>query len=184
MSRKYKIRNQEEYYFVTFTVIDWIDVFTRQEYRDIFLESIRYCQKEKGLLVGAWVIMTNHIHMVIGTNGQNRLEDIVRDLKSFTSRQIRKAIEGNQEESRKLWLLDKMTKSGVLNANNKSSQLWQQYYHPIELSSAYLVNQKIVYIHDNPVRAGFVHEPSDWLYSSAIDYEADGKGMIKLVCLK
>jgi len=101
MGRKYAIRSQEHFYFVTFTVIEWIDVFTREEYRNIFIESVKYCQKEKGLIVGAWCIMTNHIHMAIASAGNQKLEDIIRDMKSYTSRHIRKFIEHNPRESRK-----------------------------------------------------------------------------------
>jgi putative transposase len=90
MGRKYAIRSQDHFYFVTFTVIEWIDAFTRPEYRNIFIDSVKYCQKEKGLLVGAWCIMTNHIHMAIASRSTYKLEDIIRDLKSYTSRHIRK----------------------------------------------------------------------------------------------
>src|SRR5687767_2191039 len=108
MSRKYKIRNQEGIYFVTFTVIDWIDVFIRDEYRIIVIDSIKYCQREKGLEVYAYCFMTSHIHMIIGTKGINRIEFIIRDLKSFTSRHIRKALEASECESRKEWMLRRM----------------------------------------------------------------------------
>src|SRR5688572_2648760 len=98
MSRKYKIRDQNKLYFVTFTVVQWLDVFTRQEYRDIFLDSIRYCQKHKGLEVGAYVIMSNHVHMIIGRDGEENLEGIIRDIKKFTSNKIIKAINENPQE--------------------------------------------------------------------------------------
>ena len=91
MSRKYKIRDQERPYFVTFTVINWIDVFIRNEYRTIFIDSVKYCQQHKGLEVYAWCIMTSHVHMIIGRNGDNPLEGIIRDLNSFTSRSIRES---------------------------------------------------------------------------------------------
>jgi REP element-mobilizing transposase RayT len=68
MSRKYKIRDQDKLYFVTFTVIHWLDVFIRREYRDIFLDSIRFCQKNKGLEICAYVIMSSHVHMIIERN--------------------------------------------------------------------------------------------------------------------
>ena len=108
MTRKYAIRSQEEFYFVTFPVVYWLDVFIRDEYRNIFLESLRYCQKEKGLLVGAYCIMTSHVHLALGTSGDHKLEDIIRDLKSYTSRHIRKYMEHNPQESRKEWLLTMM----------------------------------------------------------------------------
>jgi putative transposase len=82
MGRKYKFHDDRALYFVTFTVVYWLDIFIRDEYKNIFYESIRYCQKEKGLEVYGFCIMTSHIHLIIGTeNGV--LSDIVRDLKSF-----------------------------------------------------------------------------------------------------
>ena len=79
MSRKYQIRDQEQFHFVTFTVVRWIDLFIRNEYKDIFVDSVRYCQREKGLLVGAWCMMTSHVNMIIGTDGTMLLQDIIRD---------------------------------------------------------------------------------------------------------
>src|SRR6185369_15909178 len=93
MSRKYKLSDQQRLHFVTFTVIEWIDVFTRNEYREIFVDSVKFCQANKGLEVGAWCIMPSHVHLIVGTSGEFRLEDTIRDLKSYTSRHIRKAIE-------------------------------------------------------------------------------------------
>jgi REP element-mobilizing transposase RayT len=179
MGRKYAIRDQEQYYFVTFTVVYWLDVFIRKEYKSIFIDSVKYCQKEKGLLVGAWCIMTSHIHMIIGTNGDNKLEDIIRDLKSYTSRHIRKYIENNPQESRREWLLWMMKRAGSKKSNNKDFQFWQQHNHPIELSSNEILQQRIDYIHNNPVEASFVTSPNEWIYSSAGDYE-DKKGLINI----
>ena len=158
MSRKYKFGDNEALYFVTFTVVDWIDIFTRIEYKNIIIESIKYCQDKKGLIVCAWVIMTNHLHMIIGTE-QNPIKDIVRDLKSFTSRSIRDAMVDNPKESRKDWMLKIMHRHGVYNPSNHDWQLWQQHNHPIELSNSAILKQKLNYIHYNPVKAGFVDEP-------------------------
>ena len=83
MSRKYKFFNKEDLYFVTFTVVKWIDVFTRNEYREILLDSWKYCQKHKGLEIYAWCIMTNHVHVIISSN-KEELSSIMRDMKSFT----------------------------------------------------------------------------------------------------
>ena len=182
MARKYGIRTQEEFYFVTFTVINWLDIFTREEYRNIILDSVRYCQKEKGLLVGAYCIMTNHIHLILGATGQNKLEDIIRDLKSYTSRHIRKYMENNPYESRKEWMLKMMKEAGENKTNNKDFQLWQQHNHPIELNTNEIMQQRIDYIHNNPVKARYVDNPADWLYSSARDYE-DRKGLIDIYFL-
>ncbi|WP_375578766.1 transposase [Marivirga tractuosa] len=182
MGRKYAIRNQESFYFVTFTVVYWLDVFTRIEYRNILLESIRHCQDEKGLNVGAWCIMTNHAHMIIGSEGKSNLEDIIRDMKSYTSRHIRKYMENNPLESRKDWMIWMMQRAGKKKSNNKDFQFWQQHNHPIELTSNELIEQRLDYIHNNPVKAGFVETPSDWLYSSARDYEGR-KGLLEIFYL-
>ncbi len=185
MSRKYKIGDQEKPHFVTFTVVNWIDLFTRYEYKNIFLESVRYCQKNKGLEVYAWCIMTNHIHMILGTTGINKLENIIRDMKSFTSRSIRKLLENWEGgESRREWMFQMMLKAGIENGNNNDFQLWQQHYHPIELSTNYLLEQKLNYIHNNPVDSGFVESPEMWLYSSARDYYGTGKGELELIFIE
>lgn len=65
MSIKYKIRDQSQLHFLTFAVVEWIDVFTRNEYKDVLIESLKYCQKQKGLLLYAYCIMTNHVHLII-----------------------------------------------------------------------------------------------------------------------
>jgi putative transposase len=179
MGRKYAIRDQEKFYFVTFTVIHWMDVFIREEYKQIFIESIRHCQKEKGLLVGAWCLMTSHAHLIIGTDGTSKLEDIIRDLKSFTSRQIRKEIEQSSFESRKEWMLNAMIKAGLAKSNNKDFQFWMQHNHPIELNSNHIIDSKLNYMHHNPVQSGFVELEREWLYSSARDYEGE-KGPIPI----
>ena len=182
MGRKYSIKSQEYFYFVTFTVVYWLDIFIREEYKSIFIESVKYCQKEKGLKVGAWCIMTSHIHMAIASSDKNKLEDIIRDLKSYTSRHIRKYIENNPQESRREWLLWMMKRAGEKNSNNNDFQFWQQHNHPIELSTNEILQQRIDYIHNNPVEARFVENSEDWLYSSARDYQ-DQKGLIDICYL-
>ena len=127
MSRKYKVRDQEKLHFVTFTVIHWIDIFIRHEYKEVLLASIRYCQKNKGLEVYAWVIMTSHVHMILGTKGENELEGIIRDMKSHTSMKMRKLLEdkGSFGESRREWVLWMLQRAGNKNSNNVGFQFWQ-----------------------------------------------------------
>ena len=172
MSRKYYFGNQNHLHFLTFTVIGWIDVFTRNEYRQVVVNSIKYCQQNKGLEVYGYVIMPSHIHMIIGRNKELDLEDIVRDMKSYISRAIRKMMYDTAQvhESRKEWMMEMMQKAGLENSNNKDFQFWQQHNKPIELWSSEVFNQKLNYIHNNPVEAGFVDEPDSWLYSSARNY--------------
>ncbi len=178
MSRSYKFHNQEFPYFVTFTVVQWIDVFTRIEYKDILVESLKYCIKNKGLKLYAWVIMSNHVHLIIGTTDKP-MQDILRDIKRHTSKTIIKAIEGNLQESRRDWLLWFFEREGRRNPSNEHYQFWQAGSHPIELFGDKMIDQKLDYLHDNPVVAGWVAKPEHFLYSSARDYTSD-KGLIDI----
>ena len=96
----YKIRNPAAIHFITFALVEWVDVFTRKAYCDIALDSLRFCQAEKGLVLHAWCLMTNHLHL-IGSAKNEDLSDILRDFKKFTSKQIIEAIINNKQESRK-----------------------------------------------------------------------------------
>jgi putative transposase len=176
MSRKYKIYDQDRMYFVTYAVVGWIDVFTRAVYRNILLDSLRYCCEHKGLEIYAWCIMTNHVHLIIGTYGNN-MEDILRDHKSHTAKTIVNAIAANAEESRREWMLSSFKAAGIANSKSINYQFWQQHNRPIELYSKPVITQKLNYIHNNPVEAGFVSQAEDWLYSSARDY-AGGTGIL------
>jgi|AntRauTorcE11897_2_1112592.scaffolds.fasta_scaffold34430_2 REP element-mobilizing transposase RayT len=169
MSQKYKIYNQALPYFITSTVINWIDLFTRNGYREVIIESLKYCQREKGLLLYAYCIMTNHLHLIVGTK-QNKLQDIIRDFKSFTSKELRKTIQNHPQESRKYWILEMMYEAGKARKSNNDFQFWKHNYHPIELNTNHLIDQKLEYIHMNPVKAGYVFNPEDFLYSSARNY--------------
>lgn len=105
MSRNYKIQDNEKAYFVTFTVINWIDVFIRNEYRNVFIDSLKYCQEHKGLNIYAWCLMTSHAHLIVSSNEGLPLAGIIRDTKSYTSRHIRKLLEDKDAvgESRREW---------------------------------------------------------------------------------
>jgi putative transposase len=178
MSRKYKFRDQTANYFVSFATVNWIDVFTRRVYKDIIVDSLNYCLENKGLIIYGWVIMSNHIHLIIGTNDLE-LQYILRDLKKYTSKAIIDAIKDNQQESRKKWMLSMFEKAGEKNSNNKHYQFWQQHNQPIVLSNTDIFEQKLNYLHENPVQSGFVDNEADYPYSSARDY-ADEKGLVRI----
>ena len=179
----YKFNDPNGLYFVTFTVVEWVDVFTRNEYRDIVLDSILHCQKEKGLEVYAWVIMSNHLHLIVSrAEHGNKLSAIVRDFKKFTSSSIVKSIENSQQESRRNWMLWIFSSAGKRNKNNTNFQFWKQDSHAELLISNKFKQQKLDYIHNNPVVAGLVDEPEYYRYSSASDY-AGQKGLLKIKLL-
>ena len=178
MSRKYKFKDTDEPYFVSFAIVNWIDVFTRRIYKDIFVENLNYCIEKKGLVVWGWVLMTNHVHIIISST-KEPLEDIMRDFKGFTAKSILKAIKENQQESRKEWLLWMFERAGKKNSNNKKYQFWQQHNQPIILNNRTIFQQKLNYIHNNPVEVGFVEKEEDYLYSSARNYN-EKRGLVNI----
>ncbi|WP_158975053.1 MULTISPECIES: REP-associated tyrosine transposase [unclassified Cellulophaga] len=172
MSRKYKFNNPAAAYFVSFATVYWIDVFTRQTYFNVLEESINYCRKEKGMEVFAYCFMPSHIHLIFRSNEEDP-SGLIRDFKGFTARKLIKTIEDNPQESRKEWLLRMLERDGKNKSNVSKMQFWQQHNKPIELWSTKVIQQKIDYIHNNPVESGFVTNPVDWKYSSARNYQDD-----------
>ena len=182
MSNKYKFGDNDKLYFVTLTVVQWIDLFIRLEYKSIIYESLEYCQKKKGLELYAYCIMPSHIHMIIGSS-KNKLPDIMRDLKKHTSRELKSCIESNQKESRREWLLSLMREVGANNSNNVGFQLWKQDSHPVVLDNEKIMEHKLAYIHDNPLVARFVDDPSAWVDSSCSFYARGSSPRVSLLNL-
>ncbi len=158
MSRNYKFHNPVGVYFVSFAVVEWIDVFTRNEYKDILLDSLRYYQQEKGM------------------------EILLGSFKRFTSKAIVAAIKENPQESRKEWLLKQFEEAGRKSSNVKQYQLWRHDNKPIELWSNKVIDEKLNYIHNNPVEEGIVFRAEQYVYSSAIDYAGE-KGLLDIVLI-
>jgi len=172
----YKIRDQYGTHFVTFTVVGWVDIFTRQHCRDIVMDALSYCVANKGLVVYAYVIMGSHLHLVIRAQKESKgLSAIIRDFKTFTSKSILAWVLNSPKESRRAWLDVVFKYHAKYNKRNKEYQFWIQNNHPKHCFSADFTLRKIRYIHNNPVVAGIVDTPSDYLYSSARNYEVDGK---------
>ena len=156
----------DELYFVTLTVVDWIDVFTRRYYNDYIIENLAWNQANKNLNIYAYVIMTNHIHMVANvTDGS--LGEVWGKFKTYTSKRLYEMIAGNVQESRREWMLHAFDRVGKYNPLNTNHQFWQNGNYPVLLYSPAVIEQKIDYIHENPVRAGFVGSAHEYWYSSA-----------------
>jgi putative transposase len=177
---KYSMSDKAGCYFVTFTVIHWIDIFSRKEYRDIIVDSLNYCIEQKGLIVYAWVIMSNHIHLVITTKSDDgNISDIIRDFKKHTSKEITKAIQ-SIPESRKEWLLNAMSKEAKRIGRATYYKLWKDDNHAVTIDGKIVgIKDRINYVHDNPVRNGLVEEQWDYVYSSAKDYQGK-KGLVNI----
>jgi REP element-mobilizing transposase RayT len=168
MSTGYKISESEGLYYLTLQVVDWIDVFTRKEYKDILIDNLKYCQKHKGLVLFGYVIMSNHVHML----AQSTIGDLsgwLRDFKSYTGKLIIDAIH-DEKESRKEWLLKLFQNAAAKSSVNKNFKFWTHENHAEHIYSTKFMRQKLEYIHDNPVKAGIVEKPEDYLYSSARNY--------------
>ena len=173
MSRNYKFHNPEGVYFVSFAVVEWIDVFTRNEYIDILLDSLRYCQQEKGMEIYAWCVMTNHVHLIFSSVKKEKPELLLGSFKRFTSNALVAAIKENPQESRKEWLQKQFEEAGEKSSNVKHYQFWRHDNKPIELWSNKVIDEKLNYIHNNPVEKGLVFRAEDYLYISAIDYAGE-----------
>ena len=175
MSRKYKFHNPDGTYFVTFAVQGWVDVFTRNQYKDILIENLTYCIHHKGLEIFSWCIMTNHVHLLGRATGQESFSDILRDFKKFTSKAVTKAIQENEKESRKEWLLEQFT-------TDQGYRFWRSDNKPIEVWSNKVIKEKLNYIHYNPVEEGLVFRPEDYVYSSAVNYSGQN-GLLEITLL-
>ncbi len=170
MSTGYQIVEQDSLHYVTFQVVEWVDIFSRKIYRDIATDSLKYCQQNKSLEINAFVVMSNHIHLLI-RSGIGKLSDTIKEFKSYTAKQILTEIElGN--ESRKEWMLNIFEFAAKKHKRNEKYQFWTHENHAELIYSDNFILQKVNYIHDNPVRAGIVEKPQDYLYSSARAFAA------------
>ncbi len=168
MSTGYKISDQSALHFLTFQVVQWADVFTRKIYRDIIIDSFKHCRDHKDLEIYAYVIMSNHIHL-LAKSAKGDLSGTIRDMKRHTSNQIIDAVQ-SKEESRREWLLMIFRYAAGGHSRNEEFQVWTHENHAEHIFSNKFIEQKIEYIHNNPVRAGLVENPEDYLYSSARCY--------------
>jgi REP element-mobilizing transposase RayT len=176
-AENYFIKDQNSVYYLTFTIVDWVDVFTRNAYKIVIVDSLNYCIENKGLVVFSWCLMSNHLHLVCRAEGSG-ISDIIRDFKKFTAKKILDKIQ-TEPESRKDWMLYRFEFAGKFDNRISKYRFWQDTNHPIELDKNELIDQKINYIHENPVRALIVGKPEDYLYSSARDYSGE-KGLVNI----
>lgn len=172
-----------ELYFITSTVIDWMDVFTRPLYKHIMVDSLEYCQTNKGLDIYAWVLMTNHLHLIVGIKNGIAIGDVLRDFKKFTSKKIINAIQENQQESRKEWLLNRFHFRAANDKKIKEFKFWQEDNHIEQINTYDFFKQKLEYIHLNPVKQEFVVRPEDYFYSSARNYSGLN-GLLNVIVIK
>jgi putative transposase len=171
MTKNFKSTEPGIPYFVTFTVVEWLNVFTKPEYLKILWDSLQYCRKKKGMKLYGFVFMTNHLHLIISADDNKvKLWEIIRDFKKFTAQKI---IQMMQKEENRRWILDVMKAAGAKNNANTQYQFWIQDDGAEEIQSDKFFLQKLKYIHQNPVRAEIVTDARDYAWSSARLYEKD-----------
>ncbi len=163
-------------YYLTLTVVEWIDVFTRPINKHVIVDSLNYCITNKGLEVYSWCLMSNHLHLIASTKQDENLSDILRDFKKFTSKAIINNIK-EAPESRRDWMLNLFWYAGKNDKKIKKFKVWQNGNEAKEIHSTAFLDEKINYIHNNPVVAEIVATPEEYLYSSARDYAGE-KGLV------
>ena len=171
---RYKITDPQAPHFITLTVLHWIPVFTRTATVNILLDSLRYLMAE-GLTVYAYVILENHCHLMVQSQSLDR--DITR-FKSFTARQLISWLHDNHIKQ----ILEQLAFYKKAHKGDRAYQFWQEGVHPELIQNDEMMRQKIEYIHQNPVKRGYVDEAVHWRYSSARDY--DGSEGLLEVCRK
>lgn len=167
--------NENKIHFLTFTTIEWIDIFTKQEYFYLLLISLKYCQKELGLLVYGYVFMTNHLHFLWQARNDFKLSKIVLSYKRFTTEKLKSLI---KQDSRR-YIAGLISTSFYKRSKNKF-QVWQEYNYPELIETEKFFYEKLNYIHNNPVKKEYVVKPEEWLYSSAKFYVENNVSLFEI----
>ena len=168
---KHTIKTNGSYY-MTLTVVDWADVFTRKNHKQAIIESLRYCMAHKGLNLYAYCLMTNHLHLIANCDEPYQLSYTIRDFKRHSARTILNQIQ-NEPESRRENFVSLFKKAAKKSSRSKNFKFWKTGNHAIEVYNEKFLWDKINYIHNNPVAEKFVAKPEHWLYSSALNYSEE-----------
>lgn len=169
MSDKYKVFDGDEVYFVTFTIVNWIKVLEDNNFKQLIIDSIKYYQKNKGLVVYAFCIMPNHVHMIVQAAGKFNISEILRDLKKITSRSIVRMLEDQKTESSED-MLKKFSEAGNPLKRITNFKVWQDGNQAKLIFSNKFLMEKLNYIHNNPVEYGLCGLPWEYAFSSAVNY--------------
>lgn len=173
MRSRYKVLDEDNYYFISSAIVNWIPVFTSSKYFNILVDSMKYCQENRSLKIYNYVIMDNHFHLIVKNN---HLNSVISSLKRFTALELIKTA----KKDKKYWLLEQFENSRKPYKTESDHQIWQEGFHPQLISSEDMLFQKIDYIHFNPVKRGFVNQPEYWRYSSACNKDGENSLIMKL----
>lgn len=142
---------KDQIYFVTFTIKNWRYFFDYNDRFQILENSFVHCQKYKGLKVYTFVFMPNHLHFI---GSANDLGAVICDMKTFLSKEFKKDILINEPHLLKLFV------------ENGKYSFWENTNYPKIIETVDFFQQKMDYIHYNPVKKDYVHFPEDWKWSS------------------
>jgi putative transposase len=169
---RYKIYNDEQPHFLTMTIVEWIPLFINKDIVSIIIDSIKFIQNERSFTLYAYDIMEHHLHLIASNDHLNKT---IKEYKSFTAREIIDYLKERDSNS----LLEKLKSAKLSHKTESKYQLWQEGSHPEEIYNEKMLLQKIDYIHNNPVRRGYIDEPSQWRYSSARNYNGE-EGLLEI----
>ena len=143
---------------------------------EIALDSLQFLQDDRNFRLHAYVIMENHIHLVAQS------DSLISNISSFKSYTARSIIDHLRSHSHTGWLR-KLREQKATFKSDREYQLWQEGYYPKQINGDQMMIQKIAYIHDNPVKRGYVDKPEYWRYSSVRNYK-NGSGLIPITPFK
>jgi len=160
---RYRIYDDKAAHFVTCTVLNWMPLFTRPQTSDIILEALRHRQEQNEWKVYGYVILENHLHMIVESR---KLAVELPRFKSFTARKLIDLLTECHAEH----LLQQLAFFRKAHKLDRDYQLWEEGSHPQIIEKEEVLRQKLEYIHQNPVKRGYVDEAEHWRYSSARNY--------------
>ncbi len=174
MSRsRYKFYDDAYPHFMTCSIVAWLPVFSQPAFVEIVFNSWRFLQKSRDIDILAYVILENHLHWIaVGPELGRR----AGEFKSFTAKMI---IEEMEKRSY-LTMLQELKFYKLRHKVDQTYQFWQEGSHPQLIDNDEMMWQKIEYIHNNPLKRGYVNDPVHWRYSSARNY-AGLPGLIDVV---
>jgi len=175
--KRYRVYPEEtQFYYSTSTVISWLPIFQKDILFQIIIDSLKYCQKYKGLNLHGYVIMPTHLHLITSHDKKNTLPEIMRDFKHFTSTEIIKCF----EKENQIFYLKFFKQAASKKSIEQNYKVWKDEYHPIAIKTPKWFNEKLKYMHNNPVRKGFVELPEHWKYSSARNWLHNNHSVIQI----
>ncbi len=173
MRSRYKVFSDNKTYFITSSIVKWIPLFNEVVFKELIVNSLKYRIDKKQLELHAYVIMPNHIHLIISSEN---VAKFMKDFKSYTARQVIDSL----KYQKRIAMLKRFSCFKKSYKKESTFQVWQEGYHPEMIINQDMFNQKTEYIHSNPVRAGLIEQAEDWKYSSLSNY-IDDSGLLPIV---